>query len=123
MTSLEMTSKIVEVLDNKKAIDIRTIDIQDLSILSDYFVVCSGNSSTQVKALADEVEDQMSKLGIEPKRVEGYQSATWILLDYSEVVVHIFYSETRDFYQLERLWADGKQLNLEELLKKYNKQN
>ncbi|WP_040197493.1 ribosome silencing factor [Candidatus Soleaferrea massiliensis] len=123
MTSLEMTRKIVSVLDSKKAVDIKTIDIQDLSILSDYFVVCSGTSSTQVKALADEVEDQLAALGIEPKRVEGYQTATWILLDYYEVIVHIFFTETRDFYQLERLWADGKQLDLDELLKKHNEQN
>ncbi len=118
-----MTRKIVSVLDSKKAVDIKTIDIQDLSILSDYFVVCSGTSSTQVKALADEVEDQLAALGIEPKRVEGYQTATWILLDYYEVIVHIFFTETRDFYQLERLWADGKQLDLDELLKKHNEQN
>lgn len=116
MTSLEMVKKTVKALDNKKAQDIQVIKIDDLSPIADYFVIATGSSTTQVKALADEVDYQMSQAKIEPKRVEGYQSATWILLDYGDVVVHVFFSQARDFYSLERLWSDGQNLDVAALL-------
>ena len=92
------------------------LEIKDLTTIGDYFVIASAGSTTQVKALADEEEEQLSKLGYEPRRREGYQSAQWILLDYYDVIVHIFYKETREFYSLERLWADAPRVNLEGIL-------
>jgi len=113
MTSLELAKKIAQILDSKKATDIKIIEIKGISGLGDYFVLASGSNTTQTKALSDEIEEKLGELGLNAKRVEGYQSATWILLDYYEVIVHIFYSETREFYSLERLWADGKAIEFE----------
>lgn len=116
MTSLELLKKTVQTLDDKKAKDIKVIKISDISILCDYFVIATGTSSTQVKALADEVEFRLSQLGSSPLRREGYQSASWVLLDYGEVIVHIFYGDTREFYQLENLWSDGDPVDVKTLL-------
>lgn len=112
MTALETAKAAVKALDSKKGVDIALMDISGVTTLGDYFVVASGTSTTQVKALADEVDEQLSKLGLEPRRVEGYQSANWILLDYYEVIVHIFLEETREFYSLERLWSDAPRVDL-----------
>lgn len=117
MDSREKMEKIVSILDSKKAEDIKVIKIDDLTILGDYFVIATGRSSTQVKMLADEVDFQMGQLGIEPHKIEGYGSENWILIDYYDVIVHVFYGETRDFYNLERLWADGQQIDISHLLK------
>ena len=118
MTSLELTKGIVKILDNKKASDIVAAEIKGISTLGDYFVIASGTSATHVKALVDEIDERLSKdLGIEPKRIEGYQSASWILMDYYDVMVHIFHPETREFYSLERLWADAPKLDLSEIIK------
>lgn len=116
MTSLEQARKIVQVMDSKKAKDIRLIKIEGISSLGDYFVVASASNTTQVKAIADEVEDEMTKLGLEPNRVEGRQSAQWILMDYYDVMVHVFLDEARSFYNLERLWSDAPQLDINDLL-------
>ena len=116
MTSLEQAKEIVKVMDNMKAKDIRLINIQEISSLGDYFVIASASNTTQVKAIADEIEDQMTKQGIEPNRVEGRQSAQWILLDYYDVMVHIFLEEARNFYNLERLWSDAPQVDISDLL-------
>lgn len=102
-----MVDKIVEILDSKKAKDINVISIENISSLSDYFVICNGTSSTHIKTLADELEEKMEELGLRCYHKEGYNSARWILLDYGDVVVHIFHEEDRGFYNLERLWADG----------------
>ena len=118
MTALETAKVAVKALDSKKGADIALMNIGGITTIGDYFVVASGSSTTQVKALADEVDEQLSKLGIEPKRVEGYQSANWILLDYYEVIVHIFLQETREFYSLERLWSDAPQVDLTGLVTK-----
>lgn len=117
ISSLEMVKTIARVLDSKKADKIDVIEIADLTVISDYFVIASSNNTTHVKALADEVEFELKKLGKTTTRVEGYQNANWIVLDYLDVMVHIFYEETRNYYNLEKLWADGKKLDLEELLK------
>jgi len=101
------TEKIVEILEGKKAKDVSAIDIKGVSILADYFVICSGTSKTHIKTLADEVEMKMNEAGCKLLHREGYNSARWILLDYGDVVVHIFHEEDRQFYNLERLWADG----------------
>ena len=99
MTSKELAGKIVKILDSKKALDIRVIGISDLTIIADYFVLATGTSNTQVKALADEVEYQLKQQDIMPNRMEGYNSSSWILVDYGNVVVHIFQKDTRDFYK------------------------
>lgn len=117
MNSLELAKSIAKTLDSKKADKIDVIEIADLTILSDYFVIASANNTTHVKALADEVEFELKKLGKFTERVEGYENANWIILDYIDVVVHIFYEETRNFYNLEKLWSDGKKLDITELLK------
>ena len=113
LSSEKKALKIAEILSNKKAKDIELLDIKNVSLLSDYFVICSGSSATQVKALADEVEEKMLELGYEPSHKEGYSSASWILLDYSDVVVHIFHYEARSFYNLERLWSDAQYVDIE----------
>ncbi len=117
LTSQELTKHIVRILDSKKAEDITAIKVRDLTIVADYFIIASGTSTTQVKALADEVEFQMGKQDIHPQRTEGYPSGEWVVLDYQDVIVHVFYRATREFYSLERLWADGEQVNIEDMLK------
>lgn len=116
MTSLETAKKIASFLDAKKAQEIRAIRIAEVTSIADYFVIASASNTTQVKSLADEVEMQMTKLGVEPKCVEGYVSASWIVLDYYDVIVHVFCGETRQFYSLERLWSDGEQIDLSDVL-------
>ncbi len=102
-----LAEKIVEALEEKKAKDVKSIDISEITVISDYFVICSGTSTTHIKALADEVEVKMEEINVELLRKEGYNSARWILLDFNSVVVHIFHEEDREFYNLERLWSDG----------------
>ncbi len=113
MTSLELTKEIVKILDNKKAQEIKVIGIRDLTILADYFIVASGTSTTQVRALGDEVEFQLkTQHEVVPGHTEGYGSNQWVLLDYGNVVLHVFCGETREFYDLERLWRDGEQVEI-----------
>ncbi len=111
---------IVKALDSKRAEDIQLIEIKDLTIVADYFVIANGTSSTQTKALADAVEFELKQQGKEPIRVEGYQGATWIVLDYGDIIVHVFYKETRQYYNLERLWSDGKQIDISKFIIKEN---
>ena len=112
MTSLELTKEIVKLLDRKKAEDLKAIRVKDLTSIGDYFVIAGATSPAHAKALSDEAEEKLSALGIEPRRVEGYNSAVWVLLDYSDVLVHIFTGETRQFYSLDRLWADGEPVDI-----------
>ena len=107
ITTQQKLETIVKALDSKRAEDIQAIKIGDLTIIADYFVIADGTSNIHTKALAEEVEFKMTQLGIEPSRTEGYQGQTWIVLDYGDIVVHVFYKETRDHYNLERLWSDG----------------
>jgi len=102
-----IAQKISEILTDKKAKDVKSIDIREVTIIADYFVICSGTSTTHIKALADEVEEKMKEMNVELLRKEGYNSARWILLDFNSVVVHVFHEEDREFYNLERLWSDG----------------
>lgn len=109
---------IVKALDSKRAEDIQVIGVKNLTILGDYFVIANGTSTTHTKTLADEVEYQMTKLGVEPLHREGRgNGSNWIVLDYNDIIVHVFYKETRDFYQLERLWADGEKMDITDWLK------
>lgn len=107
MDSNVIAQKISEILADKKAKDIKTIDIREVTVIADYFVICSGTSTTHIKTLADEVEEKMKEMNVELLRKEGYNSARWILLDFNSVVVHVFHEEDREFYNLERLWSDG----------------
>ena len=116
MTSLELAKEAAKILDSKKGIDIQAIGVSEVTTLAAYSVIAAGGSGTQVKALADEVEFQLKQLGISPNHIEGHRSNTWILLDYGNVVVHVFLKETRDFYDLERLWQDGEQIDLSSVL-------
>ncbi|MBC5580363.1 ribosome silencing factor [Anaerofilum sp. BX8] len=113
MTSLELAAVAARAMDSKKAKDIRVLKVEDLTVLTDYFVICTGSSATQVKALADEVEYQLGQAGVKPLRREGMDARNWILLDYGTVIVHVFYPETRDFYDLEHLWADATPVEIE----------
>jgi len=116
MNQNEKLKLIAKAADSKRADDIKIIKIADLTIISDYFVIANGSSSTQTKAIADEIEFKMKEAGVFPLRTEGYQGANWIILDYGDIVVHVFYKETRDFYNLERLWNDGEEIDVEALL-------
>ena len=116
MNTTEKLEKIVRILDEKKAEDIQVIGITNLTIIADYFVIVTGTSTTQVKSLADEVDFQLGQLGIQPRGVEGVRAANWIVLDYGDIIVHVFYKNTREEYQLERLWADGEQVDISHLL-------
>ena len=106
---------IIKALDSKKGLDIKLIKVSDITALTEYFIIATGTSSTQVKALAEEAEYQLSTQGIEPHHIEG-KSTGWILLDYSDVVVHVLNEQARSFYDLERLWADGEQIDISALL-------
>ena len=88
-----------------------------MTVMADYFVICTGMSNTQMQALAGEVEFELSQKGVEPLHTEGYGSPSWVLLDYGSVIVHVFYKEARDYYKLERLWADGAELPLSDFVK------
>ena len=113
--SKEMTKLAIAALEDKKANDVRVIDIAGVSVIADYFVIASGSNTNQVQAMVDNVEEQMYKAGFDDPKVEGYNNASWILLDYNDVVLHIFDEESRSFYNLERLWRDGKEVDVDTL--------
>lgn len=118
MTEQQKLELIVKTLDSKRGEDIQAIKISDLTILADYFIIVNGTSNTHTRALADEVEFQLSQQGIEPDRRESDTGNTWIILDYGDIIVHAFYKDTRDFYKLEGLWADGEQIDISGLIVK-----
>ena len=107
MTAKEMAKLAVEALEDRKGNDIRVLDIEKISTLADYFLIASGTNRNQVQAMADHVEECFDKEGIRPKNVEGYPQANWILMDYGDIVLHLFDEENRIFYDLERIWRDG----------------
>lgn len=113
--SKEMVKIAYAALDEKKAEDISIIDISGVTVIADYFLIASGANPNQVQALVDNVQEKLYKAGYECKQVEGYQGATWILLDYLDIVVHVFSREDRRFYDLERIWRDGRQMDIEEI--------
>ena len=104
-----------DALDEKKAEDISIIDISGVTVIADYFLIASGANPNQVQALVDNVQEKLYKAGCECKQVEGYQGATWILLDYLDIVIHVFSREDRRFYDLERIWRDGRQMDIDEI--------
>ena len=124
----EMVRIACKALDDKKAKDIKIIDIHEVSVIADYFVIATGNSNSQVSALVENVEEQMHKngfdnademlgrAGYEVKQIEGTRNSSWVLMDYGDMIIHIFDEENRLFYDLERIWRDGKILDAEEFL-------
>ena len=112
----EMVRLAIQSLEDKKGEDIRIIDIREVSVLADYFIIASGSNANQVQAMTDNVEEVLGKAGYEPRQIEGYRSANWILMDYGDIIVHVFCREDRLFYDLERIWRDGKLLEREAFL-------
>ena len=108
MEALELVKKVVDALADKKAEEITVIDIQNVSTIADYFVIASGSNANQLTAMEDAVDEAMYKNGVHQKQVEGSNNSTWILMDYQDIIVHIFSEEDRQFYDLERMWRDGK---------------
>ena len=115
MQANEMVKIIYDALEDKKADDIKIIDIRNVSVIADYFIIADGSNHNQIQAMARNVEEELAKQSIHPKQIEGFQSANWILMDYTDVIVHIFSSEDRLFYDLERIWRDGKSITLADL--------
>ena len=111
----EMAKIAFEALEDKKGENVCAIDISSVSVLADYFVIANGNSDSQVRALVENVEEKMHKAGYELKEQEGNNSGTWVLLDYGDIIIHIFDRENRPFYNLERIWSDGKDVEMNEL--------
>lgn len=111
----EMARLACNALEDKKAVDIKVIDIEKVSILADYFIIASGTNRNQVQAMADNAEEILGRAGYEPRQIEGYQNANWILMDYGDLVIHIFDEENRLFYDLERIWRDGQSLSITDL--------
>ncbi len=116
MTSQQMAEKIVGIVSDKIGRDIKLLKIDAITVLADYFVICTANSTTQIKTLCDEIEKVMEENGERALHREGHRSGGWVLLDYGCVVVHVFMEETRAFYQLERLWADGRDVDISALV-------
>ena len=117
MTPKEMAIAAVKALDSKKGADIKVMEVTELTSLADYFVICTGGSNTQINALCDAVEEALEKEGGEtPLHREGHRGGIWVLLDYGCVVIHVFNDEARAFYSLERLWSDGKPVDLSGVL-------
>lgn len=110
---MERVEKMAQALYDKKAKDIEILDISEITSIGDYFIICTCTSSTQVKACADEVEEKMIEAGIRPNHLEGYSGGNWILMDYGDIIVHIMNEETHEFYSLERLWGDAKEITVD----------
>ena len=116
LSEKEMIAIAVKALDDKKGKDIKVLRTADQTTLADYFIICSGTSNTQVRALSEAVEEALSKAGEEPHHIEGHRGGQWTLMDYSSVVVHIFTEEGREFYGLERLWSDAQPVDISQYL-------
>lgn len=112
MTGLEIAKIAAKALDDKLGVDVKVLKVDNVTIITSYFVIVSGQSNTQVAALADETEYQLEQLGIRPQRKEGTPTGGWVVLDYASVIIHIFHTESREFYSLERLWADATQIEI-----------
>lgn len=111
----EMVYLAVDALEDKKAEDICIIDISEVSVLADYFIIAGGSNTSQIQALSDAVDEKLGKAGYPLKQIEGYNNANWILLDFGDIIVHIFDRENRLFYDLERIWSDGKKVSIEDI--------
>ena len=114
MDSKQITKIAFDALEDKKGVNIKVIDISSISILADYFIIAGGTNENQVKALADNVEEKLAEDEIMPKQIEGYDNANWILMDYQDVIIHIFNEQDRLFFDLERIWSDGQLVDVKE---------
>ena len=114
MNSKQLANKIAGLIFNKKGFDVKILDISQLTTMTDYFVICSGDSDTQVKAISDEVDKKLRDEGIKCWHTEGYKSLSWVLLDYVDVVVHVFKKDAREYYNLEKLWGDANIIDVED---------
>lgn len=110
--SKEMARIAIDALEDKKAEDLKVIDISEVSVIADYFIIASGSNRSQIQALCDQVEEKLAKAGFLVKQIEGYDTANWVLLDFGDIIVHIFDQENRLFYDLERIWKDGKEIDM-----------
>lgn len=116
MTPKDLALAAAKALDSKKANDLMVLETGHLTTLADYFVICNATSSTQIKALSDHCEKTLKEAGELPHHIEGHRGGTWVLMDYSSVVIHLFMPEAREFYNLERLWSDAKPVDLDGIL-------
>jgi ribosome-associated protein len=114
MDTKKILATVVEAAEDKKAQNTVVLNIQGLSVIADYFVICHGNSETQVQAIAKEIRDKAFEIGLDPKPMEGYDKARWVLLDLGDVVAHVFHREEREYYNLEKLWADALRIEVGE---------
>ena len=113
--SAEMAVLAIEALEDRKAEDIQIIDISEVSVLADYFIIAGGSNCSQIQALSDAVEEKLGKAGHPVKQIEGYDGAAWVLLDFGDVIVHVFDRDNRLLYDLQRIWNDGKQIEVQSL--------
>ena len=109
--SRQLAKQAIEAIEDRKGSDIRVIDISEISPLGDYFIIAGGKNTNQIQAIADAVEESLGRSGCAPRSIEGYDGAKWVLMDFGDVIVHIFDSENRLFYDLERIWRDGKAID------------
>ncbi len=114
MEAKEIAKLAIEALSDKKGEDIKIIDISEVTVIADYFIIASGSNRSQVQALCDNVQEVLGRAGVSVKQVEGYDSANWILMDFKDVIVHVFDRENRLFYDLERIWRDGKVMDADD---------
>jgi ribosome-associated protein len=115
MNAKEVAKLAIKALEDKKAEDIKVIDISEVSVIADYFIIANGSNRSQIQAMSDNVEEVLGRADYPVRQIEGYQNANWVLLDFNDVIIHIFDKENRLFYDLERIWRDGKQIAVEEL--------
>ena len=113
--SLAMAKLAIEALEDKKAEDIKVIDISEVSVIADFFIIAGGSNRSQIQALCDNVDEKLGRAGYPAKQTEGYDTANWVLLDFGDIIVHIFDKENRLLYDLERIWRDGRQVDIETL--------
>lgn len=114
-TSREMAEKVIEILNTRKAHNVKLLRVEDRTVISDYFVICSATSNTQVKSLAAEIEYKMGLCNVDPLHLDGYSEGQWSVIDYGAVMVHVFLEEARQFYKLEKLWADAEEVDISAL--------
>lgn len=112
----DLVQIVYRALDSKKGENIKIIDISNVSVVADYFIIANGSNQNQVQALVDQVQEELYRVGYEPKQIEGYRTGSWILMDYGDIIVHVFSKEDRLFYDLERIWRDGREMEITELI-------
>ena len=116
MNSKEVMEFVVKCMDSKKAADIKVLDISTVTTMADYFVICQGGSAPQMKAISEEIEEKLSENGVNPIGREGMNTSYWILMDYSDVIIHIFNDESRAFYSIENLWGDAREVDITSII-------